>query len=188
MSNTDTPFGLKPVRHAKGGVVRSNAYGIASALAANIFTGDPVIPVNTSKRITIAAAGNQLIGVFAGVSYVDSLGDVQIRPYWATGTTLKSGTTAEATVYDDPDILFAVQGDEDIVADDIGQAADVVIGSGNTSTGQSTTELDSSLITTSGQLRLEELWKVTGNEYGNFAKALVRISEHYLAGQPLTLI
>lgn len=182
MANQDTPFGLKPVRHAKGGTIRTNAYEIASGLASNIFTGDPVIPVNTAKRINIATSTVPLIGVFGGVSYVDALGEVQIRPYWASGTTLKANSIAEATVYDDPDILFAIQGDEDIVADDIGAEADTVIGSGNTATGQSTTELDSSLITTSGQLRIEELWKVTGNAYGNFAKALVRISEHYLGG------
>lgn len=182
MANRDSAFGLKPSRHGNGGVIRFSEYFIASALASNIYRGDGVIPVNTAKRINVAAATNRLIGVFDGVHYVDSNGDVQFRPRWATGTVLKTGTTAKALVIDDPNVLFEIQGDEDIVQDDIGALADLIVGAGNNTTGQSAMELDSSTITSGDTLRIEEFVERADNEVGNFAKVLVRISKHYLTG------
>lgn len=181
MANRDAPAGFRVVRHATGGDPnRLNTYLIASGLASNIGKGDPVIPVNTSKNINIATATARLIGVFFGVQYYDADG-VQYRNKWATGTVLTTGTVAEASVSDDPAILFAIQGDEDIVLADIGAMADVVIGTPD-ALGNSTTELDSSNIGTGDTLRIEELLKEDGNAYGDFADVVVQISKHYKAG------
>lgn len=186
MANTNAASGLTPRRHAKGGVVRSSIYQIASGLASNIYTGSPVIPVNTTKRIDVAAAGNRLIGVFAGVAYVDASGNTFYRRYWPTGQTLLANTIAEANVFDDPDILFGVQVSSatGMLAADIGNFADVVIGTGSAATGTSGDMLDQTTLTattaTGGQLRIEELDPVIGNDYGQYAKALVRINEHTL--------
>lgn len=188
MANQNTPFGLIPVRHATGGLVRSNRYEIASALASNIYRGSGVIAVNTTKRINVAAAGNRLRGVFQQVTYFDANGDVQIRPRWASGTAIKTGTVAEAIVFDDPDLLFAVQvsGSAGLVADDIGNFADLVIGTGSAVTGQSADLLNQATLTatlgTGGQLFIDELYRQTGNAYGQYAKALVRINEHDFRG------
>lgn len=187
MANVNSPAGLSPVRHATGGVIRHNAYNIASGLAANIYRGSVVKPVNTSKRITAAVAGERLIGVFAGVTYIDANGDTQYRPYWATGTVTKAAADAEALVFDDPQILFKGQVDDaaGLVAGDVGGQADMVIGTGNASTGNAGDQIDQSTIThtvaTGGQVRIEELSRDAGNGYGQYAKAVVRISEHYLA-------
>jgi hypothetical protein len=186
MPNTNTPVGLNPRKHAKGGLVRSSAYQIASGLASNIYRGSGVIPVNTTKRIDVAAAGNRLIGAFHGVAYVDSLGQPQYSPRWATGTTLKTGSIAEAYVFDDPDILFGIQVSSatGLVAADVGNFADLVIGTGSSITGNSGDMLDQTTLTattaTGGQLRIEELDPIEGNAYGQYAKALVRINEHTL--------
>lgn len=186
MPNVNSPSGLTVKKHAKGGVVRSNAYQIASALASNIYRGSGVIAVNTTKRIDVAAAGSRLIGVFAQVQYVDSQGNVVFDRRWASGTTLKTGTVAEAQVYDDPDIIFSVQvsSASGLVAADIGTAGDLVIGTGSAATGLSGDMLDQTTLTatvaTGGQLRVEELDPVIGNDYGQYAKALVRIVEHQL--------
>lgn len=188
MANTNNPVGLLPRRHAKGGLVRANSYQIASALASNIYRGSAVKPVNTNHRIDVAAAGNRLIGVFKGVIYVDSAGSVQYRPLWATGTALATGTIAEATVFDDPDILFGIQvsSASGMVATDIGNIADLVIGTGSAVTGNSADMLDQTTLTatdaTGGQLRIEDLDPLTGNDFGQYAKALVRINEHFFAG------
>jgi hypothetical protein len=180
MANRDAPAGFRVVRHATGGDPnRLNTHLIASGLASNIGKGDPVIPVNTSKNINIATAGARLIGVFFGVVYFNSDG-VQYKPNWATGTTLTTGTVAEAAVADDPALLFGIQGDEDIVAADIGALADVLIGAPN-ALGNSTTELDSSTVGSGDQLRIEELLKEDDNAYGDFAKIVVQISDHYKA-------
>lgn len=183
MSNRDAPMGFLPKRHANGGVIRESEYYIASALGSNIFRGDGVIPVDTTKRINVAAATNRLIGVFKGCWYIDSNGEVQFRPRWASGTVLKTGTVAKATVYDDPNTLFEMQGDEDIVDADIGALADVTVGTGNNATGQSAMELDSSTVGSGDTLRIEEFVDRPDNERNaNFAKVNVRISKHYLNG------
>lgn len=186
MANVNAAAGLLPRRHAKGGSIRSNIYQIASGLASNIYTGSAVIPVNTTKRVDVAAAGNRLVGVFAGVSYVDASGNTFYRRYWPTGTTLLSNTVADANIFDDPDILFMIQvsGSAGLIATDVGNFADLVIGTGSAATGTSGDMLDQATLTgttaTGGQLRIEELSAIQGNDYGQYAKALVRINEHTL--------
>lgn len=188
MANVNSPMGLIPIKHGNGGVARTNAYEIATALASNIYRGSAVKPVGTNKRIDVAAAGDRLIGVFQQVIYQDSNGDVQVRPRWASATALKTGTTAEAIVFDDPFTIFQVQVSSatGLVAADVGAQADLVIGTGDASSGQSRDMLDQTTITstvaTGGQLVIEELQKIAGNDYGQYAKALVRIQEHFKFG------
>lgn len=187
VANVNNPVGLVPRRHAKGGVYRANTYQIASGLASNIYRGSAVIPVNTNRRINVAAAGNRLLGAFHGVSYVDATGP-QYRPYWATGTVLATGTIAEAQVYDDPDILFGIQvsSASGLAVTDIFNIADIVVGTGNALTGNSGDMLDQTTLTatdgTGGQLFIEDIDPVEGNTFGQYAKALVRINEHVRAG------
>jgi hypothetical protein len=184
MANRDNPSGLKVARHARGGLVRPNRYFIASALASNIFRGDPVIPVNTSKRINVAAAGNRLIGVFQGVTYVNPQGEVKFEKYWPTGQTLQTGSVAEALVWDDPETLFEIQHSGVMAIADVGAFFDVTMATaGSTLTGISGAELDTATLSTAdGQLRFEQIVDRPDNELGANGKALVVINEHYLRG------
>lgn len=188
MANTNAPSGFQPVKHASGGIVRPAAYQIAGGLASNIFRGSLVKPVATTKRIDVAAASDRVIGAFHGVSYVEATGDTRFRPYWPTGTTLLSGTVAEASVFDDPDILFGCQvsGAAGMIATDVGNFANFVVGVGSTATGTSADMLDQSTLSVTQNaaavLRIEELQAIVGNDYGQYAKALVRINNHYLSG------
>lgn len=198
MANTNSPYGFKPKVHAGGGVLRPSQvpYQIASALASNIYRGSPVIPVNTNRRINVAAAGNRLLGVFQGCSYVDSSGAVQFSARWASGTALKTGTIAEAIVWDDPAILYSAQvsGSAGLVATDVGNFADVVIGTGSAITSQSGDMVDQATLgTATGQVKIQALDPTVGNDYGQYAKALVQINETYAgpdttAGNSLTAI
>lgn len=188
MPNVNAPAGFMPRKHAKGGVVRSNEYQIAGGLASNIYRGSFVIPVGTNKRIDVAAAGSRLLGVFQQVQFVDSTGEVKFDNRWRSGQTLKTGSVALAQVYDDPDILFGAQvsGTPGLVAADVGAIADIVIGTGNSASGQSGDMIDQATITTTvatgGQVRIEELDPIVGNDYGQYAKALCRINEGYFGG------
>lgn len=197
MANLNAPSGFVPARHFNSGDVRNSVYQIASALASNIYRGSAVIPVGTNKRIDVATAGARVSGVFQGVSYVLSNGDTQFRPYWASGTALKTGSIAEATVWDDPMILFSAQvsGAAGVVQADIGALADILVGTGSTVTGQSGDMVDQSTLTpviaTGGQLQVYELSKIVGNDVGQYGKVLVRWNEHFgfgstTAGQALT--
>ena len=49
MANVNSPFGLYPLRHRSGGVVRANGYPIASGQAGAIYSGDPVKRLDTGK-------------------------------------------------------------------------------------------------------------------------------------------
>lgn len=140
MANPNTPFGLRPVRHYFGGVVRENEYTIASGYSTALYQGDPVLVTGTGKDIGIATAGSSGIvtGVFNGCRYVDANGDTFFRKHWPASTTLKSGTTCYALVYDDPFIQYEIQFDSTgFVAAGVRQLADLVSGTGDAATGRS---------------------------------------------------
>jgi len=196
MANLNAPTGLTPVRNAGGGTVRTNRYYIAGGLASNIYRGSAVIATNTSKQINVAAAGATTlqIGVFKGCFYVDAGANTQFRPYWGSGQTIAANSLVEAEVFDDPLTLFAIQvsGAAGLVAANVGLLANYVIGVGSALTGNSADLLDQTTIGSGASLRIEELQQVNSpqqpgslNNYGQYAKALVRFAVHNL-GASLT--
>jgi hypothetical protein len=187
MANQNSPAGLLPLRHANGGTMRTNRYYIAGALAANIYRGSAVVATGTSKQITAAAANSTtlLIGVFKGCFYVDAGNNTQFRPYWGSGQTIAANSVVEAEVFDDPNMLYAIQvsGTAGLVAANVGLLANLVIGTGSTLTGNSGDQLDQTTIGTGAQLRIEELLQASSpqqagslNTYGQYAKAVVRFA------------
>jgi hypothetical protein len=196
MANLNAPTGFAPVRNAGGGTMRTNRYYIAGGLGANIYRGSAVIATGTSKQITVAAAGATTLqlGVFKGCFYVDAGFNTQFRPYWGSGQTIASNSVVEAEVFDDPLTLFAIQvsGTAGLVAANVGLLANYVIGVGSTLTGNSADQLDQTTIGSGASLRIEELQQVNSpfqpgslNNYGQYAKALVRFAVHNL-GASLT--
>lgn len=182
MANVNAAKGLRPVRHYFGGTVRANDYALASGVAASIFYGDPVKSTGTTKQITVAAAGNTILGAFAGCFYSMADGEVRFSPYWAQSTPVLSGSAIVALVYDDPGTLFEIQASAGFAVTDVGTVADVVAGSGNTSTGDSGFQLDSATFSAAGSatLKVVELAPRPDNAYGTNAKVLVLINEHEL--------
>jgi len=181
MANVNRPAGLLPTRHASGGTPqRSGGYTIASGLAQNLFKGDPVTLTGTDRNITIGAAGGPYIGVFAGVKYVDQNGEVQFRPRWPSGQV---ATEIEAFVYDDPMQEFVVQADNGggaIAAAQVGLNANLLAGSGNTFTGRSGWQLDTSSAATTATLaaKILGLARIPENDFGDFAKVRVLLNNH----------
>lgn len=187
MPNVNSPVGFKPDKQGNGGLVRPNQYFIAGALASNIYRNSCVVPTGTSKQIDVAAATARIIGVFIGCNYVDAGGNTQFRPYWGSGQTIQANTLVEASVYDDPNMVFRVQvsGAAGLAASDVGALADLVIGTGSTLTGNSGDQLDQTTIGSGTVFRIEELYngaEAYQSTYGQYAKALVRVSKHYLSG------
>ena len=78
MANVDAAFGARPVRHLTGGQIRTNEYKIASGTSSNIFTGD-FVKLLATGYIDVAAAGNRILGVFAGCQYTASDGEVKLQ-------------------------------------------------------------------------------------------------------------
>lgn len=182
MANVNAPFGLRASRHLRGGVVRLADYRIADQLSTSIFSGDLVKSTGTGKKITQSAATDTSVGVFYGCEYTDSQGNIVFSRYWPASTVTKAGTEIIAWVYDDPDTLFTVQGGSTgVAAVDVGQSADIVVGTGSTATGSSAGVL-SNTISTSKMLHIYELTPADDNAYGAYARVNVLINKHELRG------
>lgn len=175
MGNTNTPFGMRPVRHMSGGVLRSTAYpaGIPSAYAVSIYEGDPVTILNTGV-IGVAAAGDALIGSFAGVQYTDSTGKPRWSSYWPAATV---ATDIIAYVYDDPNIVYKIRASSAATLTNIGENADIIYASGTSTNGQSVVKLDATAAS-SRQLRVLGKLGEVDNDWSSFAVLEVRINEN----------
>lgn len=189
MSSTSAPYGFRASFH-NSGQIRPKAYVIASAYAASIFSGDPVKLVS-SGTIQLASSdgtrsgttdGISVLGVFAGVEYLDATGKPSISPFWPGGTT---GTSITAYVYDDPEALFDVQyanpgtPGTTSVQTAVGEQADWRVASpgGSTSTGISSTYLTVSQAT-QGQFQITGFaYEITDSLTDAFVNVTVRIND-----------
>lgn len=181
MANLNAPNGFTPVRHQKGGVVRyDGGYSITSALASDIFLGDVVTLLGNGKDIDVAAAGDVVLGVFAGCRYTAANGDVVWSKQWVSGTATLGSVDAEAFVYTDPAIVYAVQADT-IAEAGIGLAADLIAGAGNAATGVSGFTLNGTTAGATGQFLTLGLAASPGGiypaEYGAYARVEVVTNE-----------
>jgi hypothetical protein len=177
MANVDSPFGFVPSRHMSGSPIRTNKYTITSGLAENIFNGDLVVLTADGVITPHTAEETNNIGVFAGVSYTASDGSYKYSEYWPSGTT---GTNIIAYVYDDPYIIYKVQSDGSPAQTNVGNCADVVAGTGSTTTGQSAFELNSSMGTGAASCKIIGLYESPENAFGANAVVEVLINEHIL--------
>ncbi len=155
MANRDAPFGLRPAFHLCGGAIRpAMGYTIASGLNNAIGFGDLVFMVATSDNKNIDSLDDAganpavIVGVFAGCSYQDTDGNMQYRRNWVAGTATLGSVDADAYVYDDPWIVYDIQGDGTGAVTDVHKTADIVYAEPDSVSGQSRTELDTSNIGT----------------------------------------
>ena len=187
MANQDAAFGLKPLGKLGSNVNSEGTteYSIASGASGNIFSGDPVKMANTGT-ILVAAAGDQLLGVFRGCRYTNSSGEVIYSAYWPDGTV---SSDAVAFVVDDPNTLYEVQSAAtgSVVQTVVGNNADIVYASGSTADGQSGVEISGTTAATSAQLRIvgfsgdpENNTLGTGSQSAN-VNMIVKINEHFYA-------
>lgn len=180
MANENKPFGLKAVRHNSGGEIRTNDYPIAASYTTAIYRGD-LVEMAADGSITYAAAANaDNLGVFAGCEYVNAAGEVKFSSYWP-GTA--SCTNIKAHVYDDPNIIFAIQSDATgWAAADVGSLCDIsTYAAGNTKTGLSAVTANSTTTgTTNLSLRLLRLVDDGVNVAGPYSVGEVVIIEHVM--------
>jgi len=189
MSSTSAPYGFRPSFH-NSGQMRPKAYVITSAYAVSIFSGDPVkltsdgvIQLGTSDGTRSGTTdGVTLLGILAGVEYLDATGKPTISPFWPGGTT---GTNITAWVYDDPETLYDVQyanpgtPGTDSVQTAVGAQCDFRVASpgGSTSTGISSTYLTAT-VATSGQFQITGFaFLVTDSLTDAYVNVTVRLNE-----------
>jgi hypothetical protein len=179
MANVDAPNGLRPVKHLDGSPFNgaTNRYYVPASDGTAIFVGDAVKSAGSADAdgvasVAQAAAGDSIRGVVVG-----------IEPETDESLNYRAAST-ERYVYvaDAPDLVFEVQEDSvggALAAANVGQNADLVVGTGNTTVGTSAMELDSSsAAATTAQLRILGFAQREDNEIGTNAKVLVAINEH----------
>ena len=157
MANRDTPNGLKPIKHLNGSPWNGslNRYAIPAADGTATFKGDLVKHYGTNdvngipQVIQAAAADAVLIGVIV---------DFEPDPTNLESKYRLANTLRYCWVCDDPTVIFEIQEDSvggSIALADMGKNADVVVGAGDTNTGASGMELDSSDVkAATAQLRI----------------------------------
>ena len=157
MANKDAAFGFRPVRSLIGGELRTEEYAITANYGSNIFTGQ-VVEAVTAGGIEAAAAGDvQQLGVFAGVFYTDpTTSKPTFKPFYAAST---NASDLKATVHVDPYTVFEAQHDGTGTAAQNHGGHDFVGVGGNTTTGMSTSEIDTDTVGTSGGFKQIEISK-----------------------------
>lgn len=181
MANVDKAFGLRPLGNLSAtGSQKQYGYQIADNQSGAIFQGDLVTLKDGYILQFDPATHTAAVGVFNGCNYIDpTTGKPTWKNYYPGSVNITQGVIS-ADVIDDPNQLFIIQNDETSAVSNYGKNADVVVGSGNTTTGMSAMELDTSTIATTAALNLKiiGLWNTPSNAVGEFAVVVVKINEH----------
>ena len=192
MANIDSAFGLIPVAHVgqtdnNGGQTQ---YSIGDTQGTAIFTGDPV-KYKSDGTVEVATAGDPVVGVFGGCFYTDP---TTSKPTWSPyfPASLAPGD-AKAFIWDNPMQTFIVQQDSvvsNLLAANLNENANLIFNAGNTTTGVSGVEIDSSSadVTAALQVRLIDFYATpSNNTTANNSVFVVKINNHKLMGGTGTL-
>jgi len=142
MTAVAAPMGLQAVYHPSG-LERAMQFQIPTNYGTSIFKGDPVILDNTTNvgQLKIGTAAAALLGVFIGCEYTDATGKPTFSSYWPASQTTQTGSITTAWVITDIETVYKVQAQGSLTQAAVGKEYDIVMGSGNTSTGLSSTAL-----------------------------------------------
>jgi hypothetical protein len=175
--------GFRPVKR-KGDEYAGdcNLYFIPSTDGTAVFKGDVVKLAGSASAdgyatVAQAAANDVPVGVVVGFR-------VDPTNLNLSGSYRAASTNRYVLVADDPDLICEVQEDAvggALAVTDVGNNADIVVGSGSTTTGFSAMELDTSTKNTTNTLPLQILGFVDrpDNEIGVAnAKVLVKFNAH----------
>jgi hypothetical protein len=169
MSTTNAPYGLKAINRNDGmpyAGATSQFLIDPAGLASNLFFGQAVI-INADGYIALSTAtgadlttnnlgGSSLgaWGVFVGASYINSQGQQIYGQYYPSGTT----GVVTAYVITDPNVTFQAQLDGQVTQAALGTntffAAVQSTSTGNTRTGNSTSALESTVVTTAAAFKI----------------------------------
>jgi len=177
MAATATPYGLRPINRIDGmpyaGATQTFLIDPAGE-GTNIFYGQVVIigadgylaiSTATGADITtnnLGGSGVGAIGVFVGCQYVNAQGQVINAQYYPSGTT----GVVTAKVITDPSVAFQAQldgsGAQTVLGTNTFFAAVQSTSTGSTTTGNSTSALESTVQTTAAAFRIVGFVEVQG--------------------------
>ena len=181
MANVDKAFGMRPLGNlSASGSQKQFGYEIADNQAGAIYQGDLVTVYDGYLVQFDPDTHTAAVGVFNGCNYIDpTTGKPTWKNYYPGSVNITQGKII-ADVLDDPNQLFIIQNDGTSAAANYGKNADVVMGTGSTTTGVSGMELDTSTIAKTAALNVKivGLWDVPNNAVGANAVVVVKINEH----------
>ena len=181
MANVDKAFGMRPLGNlSASGSQKQFGYEIADNQAGAIYQGDLVTVYDGYLVQFDPSTHTAAVGVFNGCNYIDpTTGKPTWKNYYPGSVNITQGKII-ADVLDDPNQLFIIQNDGTSAAANYGKNADVVMGTGSTTTGVSGMELDTSTIAKTAALNVKivGLWDVPNNAVGANAVVVVKINEH----------
>jgi len=184
MANLDRPSGLKPIKNLGGSPWngKANIYYFTSDYDSTVFKGDIVKLAGSSDAtgkfpsIEKSDEGDLTnVGVVIGFGTHPSL---MVNPDNLNMKYKLTKTEMYALVVDDPFVIFEVQEDGAIDADAVGQAANFIDAGGDTDTGLSGIELQSSDTGATGNLRIMRAVNREDNALGTNCKWEVLLVEH----------
>jgi hypothetical protein len=182
MANTNKPFGLRPMGNLSAtGAQKQYGYLIADNQSGAIYQGD-LVTIKGGYVVKFDATLHTVaVGVFNGCNYVDpTSGKPTWSNYYPGSVNITSGQIT-AEVVDDPNQLFLIQADADVVQADFGKQADIAYAAGSTVNGVSGTTLSSSSIAEDATqvLTLVGLNTKPDNALGaNYTQVIVKINCH----------
>jgi len=170
MSTTNAPYGLRPINRNDGmpyaGATSQFLINPTSGAGTNLFYGQVVLidadgyialSTATGADLTTNNLGGSSIGawgVFVGASYINAQGQQIYGQYYPSGTT----GVVTAYVITDPNVTFQAQLDGQVTQAALGAntffAAAQSTSTGNTRTGNSTSALESTVVTTAAAFKI----------------------------------
>lgn len=187
MANSDNARGLVPAKTLSGGAYTGQIrrYYIPASDATAAYVGGLAKLAGGADTRGIAtvtgnvSAADVVVGVIVGFDQYSGVSNpnlnIRYRP---------ASTAMYVYVETDPNTLFEIQEDGDttpIAAASVGLNATLLnLTAGNTSTGQSTMEIDSDSVAVTATLDVQivEMVQREDNEIGAFAKWLVKLNNH----------
>jgi hypothetical protein len=169
MSTTNAPYGLRPINRNDGmpyAGATSQFLVNPAGTGTNLFYGQVVI-IDADGYVALSTAtgadlttnnlgGNTLgaWGVFVGCSFINAQGQQMYSQYYPSGTT----GVVTAYVITDPNVTFAAQLDGQVTQAALGAntffAAVQSTSTGSTRTGNSTSALESTVVTTAAAFKI----------------------------------
>lgn len=187
MANRDVVNGLIPIGTLSGADYHGKLRRVAflTGNATNTFIGDLIklagsaSPDGTAVAVAQSAAGDASVGVLVALDPLNpsTLGESTLSaPNYRVGGTLRYGYAAFG-----PDVLYSIQEDSvgnSMPVTDASLNANVIVGAGNTITGLSGMELDSTSAadTNTLQLRIHGIDTTLGNALGDNCRWIVSIN------------
>lgn len=187
MTATAAPFGMIPVNHPSGTIRPKRLInGIASGYATALYQG-VAVKMNTSGNLVISTGSDDIIGAFWGCEFTLS-GRRMVLPYWPASTVPDTtGDPFYVYYFDDPNIIYEVQGAGSYAQTAIGDQANFsAITAGAYPPGYSQMSLGTVVGASSqGQFRIEALSPRVDNAWGDsFTIVQGKIAQHeYVANK-----